>query len=65
MNQYNDSNYTLRFPRSYKEATGQKIRGWHFQPTPDQGDKAVGIACMVIAILLPLASYVFNWHIGG
>ena len=65
MSNFNDSNYTLRFPRTFKEATGQKIRSWHFQPTPDQGDKAVGIACLVVAILLPLASYVFGWHIGG
>lgn len=30
-----------------------------------KGDRAVGVACVVVAILLPLCSYIFGWHIGG
>jgi hypothetical protein len=62
----NNSNYTLRFSRSYQEATGKRIRHWEFKtPSPETGDKAVVIASLAVAILLPVCAYVFGWHIGG
>lgn len=60
------SNYTLRFPRTYQEATGKRLTQWDFQPpTPEAGDRIVGIACVVIAIVLPIAAYIFDWKLGG
>ena len=62
----NNSNQTLRFSRTSKEALGYPLKSWHFQPpTPEQGDKAVAITCIVIAILLPLAAYIFDIKLGG
>lgn len=62
----NNSNYSLRMSRSYQEATGKRLHSWDFQPpAPDTGDRIVGIACMVIAIVLPLAAYIFDWKLGG
>lgn len=31
----------------------------------DKADRMVLTACLVIAIALPLAAYVFNWKLGG
>ena len=31
----------------------------------DKADRIVLTACLVIAIALPLAAYVFNWKLGG
>lgn len=61
-----NSNYTLRFPRSYQEATGKRLNSLSFQPpSPDTADKVVGIVCLVVAILLPLAAYIFDIKLGG
>lgn len=64
----NHSNWTGRFPRTYEEATGRKVKSWDFQPTtpaPDVGDKWVMVTCLVVMIVLPIASYAFGWKIGG
>lgn len=62
----NDSNYTLRFPRSYQEATGKRLHRWEFQPpTPEHGDKIVAIGITAVAILLPLISWLFDIKLGG
>lgn len=31
----------------------------------DRADRMVITACLAIAVLLPLAAYVFNWKLGG
>lgn len=62
----NDSNHTLRWSRTYQEATGKRLQSWDFQPpAPETGDKIVGIACVAIAILLPLIAYIFDIKLGG
>lgn len=62
----NTSNWTGRYPRTYEEATGHKATRWHFQPpAPDVGDKWVMVTCLVVLIVLPIASYAFGWKIGG
>ena len=61
-----NSNETLRFPRTSKEAFGYPIKSWHFQPpTPETGDKVVGIVCAALLIVLPVISYVFDIKLGG
>lgn len=61
-----NSNHTLRFDRTSKDAFGYQLKSFHFQPPPpDVGDKWVGITCVVVAIVLPVCSYIFGWKIGG
>lgn len=61
-----NSNETMRFCRTSQEAIGYRLQSWHFPPpNPEIGDKAVGIALVVIPVLLLIGRYVFGWQIGG
>ncbi len=47
----NDSNYSLRFPRTYREATGQSLRS----DNSDLGDKfAAWVLAMGLAFIIGL-----------
>lgn len=62
----NDSNYTLRWNRTSKEALGYSLKSWHFPPVdPNVGDRAVAIGCIVVTILLGVAAFVFDIKLGG
>lgn len=62
----NDSNYTLRWNRTSKEALGYSLKSWHFPPEdPNVGDRAVAIGCIVVTVLLGLIPFVFNIRLGG
>ncbi len=49
-----DSNWTLKFPRTYREATGSA-----FYADPDAGDRLVGWGLVVIA------AFVAGMWVGG
>lgn len=62
----NNSNWTLRWPRTSREAIGYELKNWHFPPdNPDVGDKAVAVVCIIITIALPVAAWLFQWKLGG
>lgn len=62
----NDSNYTLRWNRTSKEALGYSLKSWHFPPEdPNVGDRAVAVAGIVVTILLGVAAFVFDFKLGG
>lgn len=62
----NDSNHTLRWNRTSKEALGYSLKSWHFPPEdPNVGDRAVAIGCIVVTILLGVAAFVFDIKLGG
>lgn len=62
----NDSNHTLRWNRTSKDALGYSLKSWHFPPeNPNIGDHYVAVGCIAIAIILPLAAYLFDLKLGG
>ena len=62
----NDSNYTLRWNRTSKEALGYSLKSWHFPPPdPNVGDKAVAVCCIVVTILLVTIPFIFDIKLGG
>jgi hypothetical protein len=53
---YNDSNYTMRFSRTYKEATGKPIRKSDFEPDqPTATKKDAVFWSLAIALILTLS----------
>ena len=61
-----NSNHTLRWCRTSREAIGYRLQSWHFSAlSPDTGDKVVAIGCIVVSVLLMIGGYVFDWKIGG
>ena len=62
----NDSNHTLRWNRTSKEALGYSLKSWHFPPEdPSAGDRAVAVGCIVVTVLLGIAAFVFDIKLGG
>lgn len=62
----NDSNYTLRWNRTSREALGYELKSWHFPPeNPDVGDKVVAIGCIAVTVLLGLIPFIFDIKLGG
>ncbi len=63
---FSNSNQTLRFDRTSREALGYELKSWHFPPkNPDAGDRAVAIACIVITVLLGAIPFIFDVKLGG
>ncbi len=49
---YSDSNYTLRFPRSYQEATGKRLSRYDFADEfPRARKRDAFLWCFIVATL--------------
>lgn len=60
-----NSNNTLRWNRTSKEALGYNLKSWHFAPpSPEFGDKAVFWSCVAIGTVF-LAALIAGVKLGG
>ena len=60
----NDSNHTLRFPRTYQEATGKRLHPLDFEEKPCRGDQAVMWTVIAVGVCF-FAAIVSGFQLGG
>ena len=56
---YSDSNYTLRFPRSYQEATGKRLSRYDFADEFTRPRKRDALLWLSVVVVLAVVGIVF------
>lgn len=56
---FSDSNHTLRFPRSYQEATGKRLHARDFESEYPRVSKREALVWLSVVVSLMIVGYIF------